>query len=139
MSRRTLVSTALALLVVLAAVLAFRRLHRTDKGWLAAADAGASEPEVVEWCAPGLDAIPGGGCFAAPADALGTKRVLPLIIYLHGIFDPAAASEELDRQARVAARGIAHGFAVLALRGHVGQCSAPEYASRVCWPSNEHN
>ena len=28
---------------------------------------------------------------------------------------------------------------MLALRGHVGQCSAPEYATRVCWPSNERN
>jgi predicted esterase len=58
---------------------------------------------------------------------------------LHGIFDPAAASEELSRQSRVAAKGVSAGFAVLALRGHVGQCSLPEYAARVCWPSNERN
>jgi len=99
----------------------------------------APEPETIEWCAEGLEAIPGGGCFAAPAAQEGHAGAGPLIIYLHGIFDPAAASDELSRQSRVAALGVAKGFAVLALRGHAGECSAAEYASRICWPSNERN
>jgi dienelactone hydrolase len=93
-------------------------------------------PETFEWCAEGLLALPGGGCFRAPE---GGRGPWPLIIYLHGIFDPAAATDELSRQSRVAALGVAKGFAVLALRGHAGECSAAEYASRICWPSNEKN
>jgi predicted esterase len=139
MNRRRLTRTAsVALIAAASGALALPACHKKG-GFFGSEDAGPSEPPVIDWCAPGLDAVPGGGCFKAPADALGTKRVLPLIVYLHGIFDPAAASDELDRQGRVAERAVAHGFAVLALRGHVGQCSAPEYANRVCWPSNEKN
>jgi len=94
------------------------------------------DAETVAWCAEGLVPVAGGGCFAAPAAGADPW---PLVIYLHGIFDPAAASEEMSRQQRVAAIATAKGFAVLALRGHVGECSAPEYASRICWPSNERN
>ena len=97
------------------------------------------EAETVMWCAYGLEAIPGGGCLKTPEPSSGHPAPWPLIVYLHGIFEPLAASDELSRQSRVAALGVAKGFAVLALRGHVGQCSAPEYATRVCWPSNERN
>ncbi len=95
------------------------------------------DAETIDWCSDGLTPLPGGGCFASPPDL--TTSPWPLIVYLHGIFDPAAPTEERSRQARVAELGRAKGFAVLALRGHVGQCSAPEYATRVCWPSNERN
>ncbi len=110
------------------------------RGWFEEATVyeGAEEvpdAETVAWCADGLSPIPGGGCLAVPTG----PPPWPLVIYLHGIFDPAAATEELGRQSRVAQRAAAAGFATLALRGHVGQCSAPEYASRVCWPSNERN
>jgi predicted esterase len=45
----------------------------------------------------------------------------------------------MDRQHRVAERATAHGFAVLALRGKVGECiTSPELATWFCWPSNEH-
>jgi len=93
----------------------------------------------VAWCADGLEPIPGAGCFLAPATPQRFAAPFPLLIYLHGIFDPAGASDELSRQSRLAERATARGFAVLALRGHVGQCTAPEYAARVCWPSNERN
>jgi predicted esterase len=58
-------------------------------------------------------------------------------VYLHGIFDPRAASDEMGRQSRVTTRALRRGFAVLAVHGRVGECSAHEYASQVCWPSNE--
>jgi dienelactone hydrolase len=98
-------------------------------------EAAIPDAATIDWCAEGLTAIPGGGCLKVP----DTPPPWPLVVYLHGIFDPAAASEELSRQSRVAHRAAASGFATLALRGHVGQCSAPEYAARVCWPSNERN
>jgi dienelactone hydrolase len=145
---------AIALLVVLGFIARRRHHKRTGewlggdwmtKGWFESwdtdgPDAPLSEDEVPDaatlaWCAPGLEPVAGEGCFAAPAGA----GPWPLIVYLHGIFEPTAASDEVDRQARIAAHGIAAGFAVLALRGHVGQCSAAEYATRICWPSNERN
>ena len=115
----------------------------TTTGWFETEDTAPrafqeGEPPdaaTVAWCADGLAAVPGGGCYAAPRG----DGPWPLILYLHGIFEPLAASDELDRQSRVASRAVRRGFAVLALRGHVGQCSAPEYATRVCWPSNERN
>jgi predicted esterase len=90
---------------------------------------------VVPWCAPGLTAVAGGGCYAAPPQAAGA---LPLVIYLHGIFENGSDADELDRQQRVAKKGVAAGFAVLALRGAEGACATtPEYATKICWPSNE--
>ncbi len=89
---------------------------------------------VVAWCAQGLVAIPGGGCFAAPA-----RTPAPLVVYLHGRHSDETLAEELARQARVAKLGTARGFAVLALRGKRGQCSDPQLASFWCWPSNEKN
>jgi dienelactone hydrolase len=94
-------------------------------------DAGTSA-----WCAEGLSPISGNGCFAAPEGA--TKKDTPLIVYLHGIYDQRADADELDRQRRVAKLGTQRGFAVLALRGLEGGCSAdPEFATKWCWPSNE--
>ncbi len=94
------------------------------------ADAG-----LVPWCAPGLEPIAGGGCFAPAAPS--TKRPAPLLVYLHGRFESAAPEAELDRQRRVAERAAAKGFAVLALRGREGQCLQPELAHWVCWPASE--
>jgi poly(3-hydroxybutyrate) depolymerase len=97
-------------------------------------DAEEEDAGVIAWCADGLTPINGGGCFAAPAGAHAT----PLLIYLHGIYDRRADSEELDRQRRVAKLATEHGFAVLALRGVEGGCSMePELATKYCWPSNE--
>ncbi len=93
-------------------------------------DAGADT-----WCGEGLSPINGNGCFASPAEA--TKDT-PLIVYLHGIYDQRADADELGRQRRVAKLGTQRGFAVLALRGLEGGCSAdPEFATKWCWPSNE--
>jgi predicted esterase len=130
--------------VALVAALAMLGAHcsRIQAIWSQAdggGDSPAAQSETVAWCAEGLVAIPGGGCFAAPPSTEGHAGPWPLILYLHGIFEPTAATDEMSRQARVAAHGVAKGFAVLALRGHVGECSAPEYATRICWPSNEHN
>jgi poly(3-hydroxybutyrate) depolymerase len=135
---------AFGLVVLLVLGLTVQR-HRPGSPWLSGwfgpgPDDTRSEEELpdaatVAWCAPALKPIPGGGCFRAPR----SEGPWPLILYLHGIFDPAAASDELDRQTRVANIGNSKGFAVLALRGHVGECLNPELASRVCWPSNEKN
>jgi dienelactone hydrolase len=102
-------------------------------------DEAIAAAPIISWCAPGLEAIPGGGCLALPEKPGGKPTTWPLVIYLHGIFDPAAPGEEVARQTRMAERAVASGFAFVALRGHVGQCTSPEYASRVCWPSNERN
>ncbi len=95
------------------------------------------EPAPENWCAPNLEPIEGGGCFAAPE----RERVedTPLLVYLHGRYSPDTVREEMDRQARVAIEAVARGFAVLALRGTQGECTQPEYATYWCWPSNERN
>jgi dienelactone hydrolase len=144
LERRRLWVGAGGIVVVVVVGLALRRHHRGPwlSGWFGApgpdetvAEEDLPDAATVAWCAPTLKPIPGGACFRAPEG----DGPWPLILYLHGIFDPAAASEELDRQTRVATIGNAKGFAVLALRGHVGECQNPELASRVCWPSNEKN
>ncbi len=113
--------------------------------WYASRAPTASEPGavvdaedagVVAWCAPGLEAIAGGGCFAP---ARGGASPSPLLIYLHGRYDLAGTRDEMDRQHRVAERATARGFAVLALHGKIGECvTSPELATWFCWPSNEH-
>jgi dienelactone hydrolase len=99
-------------------------------------DLAANPASIVPWCADGLEAVLGRGCYAAPEAATGE---LPLVIYLHGIFEKGPPEEEeRDRQRRVARLATLRGFAILALRGVEGGCSiAPERANKVCWPSNE--
>jgi dienelactone hydrolase len=90
---------------------------------------------VIAWCADGLVPINGGGCFASPSVQ---KKDVPLILYLHGIFDQHANFDELDRQRRVARLATQKGFAVLAVRGLEGGCGTdPDLATKFCWPSNE--
>ena len=124
------------LVVGLVVALAMRR------GRTATPDSSASIPEeaatvdagIVAWCAEGLEPIAGGGCFAlATADA-GEPM---LLVYLHGMYPPASASEELERQARLAKIAVAKGFSVLALRGRQGQCAGEDVVDYWCWPSNE--
>ncbi len=90
----------------------------------------------ADWCAPDYGPIPGGGCLAIDATAPGAQQ---LVVYLHGRYARTAAGEELSRQQRLAKRAMKRGFAVLALRGRLGACTAPELADWYCWPSNEHN
>jgi predicted esterase len=90
------------------------------------------------WCAEGLEPIAGDACYAAPSDS-PPRASLPLLIYLHGLFEKGSLEdEERDRQRRVACQATGRGFAVLALRGAEGACTTtPERARLVCWPSNE--
>jgi len=88
----------------------------------------------LAWCAPGLEPIAGGGCFAGSRAQGGS-----LIVYLHGRYSNETAPQEMARQSRVARMANARGFSVLALRGRQGQCSAPEFAEYFCFPSNERN
>jgi dienelactone hydrolase len=121
-----------------ALVLRFTR-HRHGFSFSATSDDETEEDApIVEWCAEGLEAIPGGGCYASPANAEPHAQ-LPLLIYLHGLIDKGPLeTEERDRQRRVALRATEKGFAVLALRGAQGACTTdPERASLICWPSNE--
>jgi predicted esterase len=90
----------------------------------------------ADWCAPGFEPVEGGGCIAASRMALKPQ---PLIVYLHGRYARDAAGEETDRQRRLGAHANARGFAVLALRGMLGACTAAELANWFCWPSNERN
>src|SRR5262249_23187887 len=89
---------------------------------------------MFETCAPSLTALPGGGCWVAPALANP-----PVIIYLHRIYDKNAPTAELERQTRLARRAVARGFAVLSLRGEEGACTDAALRSSFCWPSNEQN
>lgn len=99
--------------------------------------ANAEEQHAIDrWCASGLEAIEGGGCFAAP-NAMGAA--VPMVVYLHGRYGPDAIDEEMDRQTRVTQRATAKGYAVLAMHGVQGECSAPEMKDWWCWPSNERN
>jgi len=92
----------------------------------------AARSAPIAWCAPGLEAIPGGGCFASAGEGS------PLLVYLHGMYTPATAPEEMERQGRVAKRATAAGVSVLALRGEAGLCG-PSLPDTFCWPSNAKN
>jgi dienelactone hydrolase len=88
------------------------------------------------FCASGLLPMADGACYAAPPDAVQESK-LPLVLYLHGLFERGPMEdEERDRQRRVARQATARGFAVLALRGAEGACHS-ERTTLVCWPSNE--
>jgi predicted esterase len=135
--QRILIWVLLALGAAGAAVILLR--HRVPDPAPTQDMAVASEPAPEpppDWCAPGFDPIAGDGCFAASA---ANRAPRPLLVYLHGRYARDAAAEELDRQRRLAARATARGFAVLALRGRLATCTAPELASWFCWPSNARN
>lgn len=112
-------------------------LRGRSQGERPAAASEAVDAAVVDWCAPGLEPIAGGGCFAQ-ARATGAKP-RALLVYLHGRYSPEMAPEELERQSRVARLATPRGYSVLALRGMQGQCTDPQLASWWCWPSNERN
>jgi predicted esterase len=99
--------------------------------------ASTADTAVVDWCGEGLEAIAGGGCFAASRSV--ARGPATLLVYLHGRYAPEGTSDELERQSRVARLATARGYAVLALRGMQGQCTDPQLASWWCWPSNERN
>jgi len=88
----------------------------------------------ADWCAQGFEPIV-GGCLALSPSA----QAQPLLVYLHGRYARDAAAEEVDRQRRLGATATGRGFAVLALRGRLGECTAAELSQWFCWPSNEHN
>jgi predicted esterase len=90
----------------------------------------------ADWCATGTEALPGDGCYAAGGENL---KPLPLVVYLHGMFEKGTMEdEERDRQRRIAHEAVERGFAFLALRARPGGCMKdPRGSSLVCWPSNE--
>jgi hypothetical protein len=91
-----------------------RRYGATGEGTEASLLVGAP---LDPFCASGLQPVAGGACYAAPHDA-PPDSPLPLVIYLHGLFEKGPMEdEERDRQRRVARQATARGFAVLALRG----------------------
>jgi dienelactone hydrolase len=87
---------------------------------------------LAEWCPEGFDPLAGDACLASPVER---RTPTPIILYLQ-VATRDAATDEVDRQRRLAARATARGFAVLALRGRLGACRVPELASWYCWPSN---
>jgi predicted esterase len=86
----------------------------------------------ADWCAPEFEPIAGGGCLATP---LKDHAVQALVVYLHGRYARDVPGDEVDRQRRLGARAKARGFAVLAPRGLLGACAAPELADWFCWPT----
>ena len=96
----------------------------------------AEDAGIEEWCASGLAAVRGGGCFAAPSKG---RRPSTLVVYVHGRYSPKTLDDELARQARVSRLGTAMGFGVLAMRGVQGECKAQELADTWCWPSSPVN
>ena len=134
---RFYVATALGVLAVSAGVLLRGRWH--DLGHPATAGEPGAGPTgaIADWCAPGLEPIAGGGCFALAPESSGKPPAL--LVYLHGRYAPETAPDEMDRQSRVARLGTARGYSVLTLRGKQGQCTDPALATWWCWPSNERN
>jgi len=128
----------LALIVGVAAwmaVVAVRRA-RTPAATFATASSPLPDTPRADWCAPGFDPIAGGGCLA---EARVKSDAAALVIYLHGRYSRDAPSEEIDRQRRLGERATARGLSVLAMRGLLGECTAPELAEWFCWPSNGRN
>ncbi len=93
------------------------------------------EPETrVTFCAEGLEALADDACFARPRVA-----ARGLVVFLHGRYSPAMERTQRDTQARVARLATQRGFAMLALRGVQGECTAPDFADYFCFPSNARN
>ena len=136
--RRRLVAALMGAVCVLCAGVLYRKARGTVTAPpLTAAvrpTTGAADVPIADWCAPGFEPIAGGGCFASAG-----ARSAALIVYLHGRYARDSGTDETDRQRRLAVRATALGFAVLALRGRLGTCSAPELAAWYCWPSNATN
>lgn len=127
-------AVGLGVMAVSAAILLTERRSRVPAPAAAAVD--GPDAAVIDWCAPGLEAIPGGGCFALAPE---TNKPRALLVYLHGRYAPESAPEEMERQTRVARLGTARGYSVLTFRGVQGQCAGPQLATFWCWPSNEKN
>jgi len=127
---RFYVAVALGVAASIAGIVAFGPRRESTPSSTARTTGDAS---IVAWCAPGLEPIDGGGCYAQPAKA----APFPLLVYLHGLHTPQTIGEEHERQARVARRALAKGFAVLALHGEKGACSSPELTDTFCFPSSE--
>jgi len=125
-------AVAVGVLAVTAVVVLRERSHVARP----AAAKELADAAVVDWCAPGLEPIAGGGCFA-PGREVNKPRAL--LVYLHGRYSPETEADELERQSRVARMATARGYSVLALRGMQGQCTDPQLATWWCWPSNERN
>lgn len=115
------------------AFVVYTSMSTTSRAMIANAE---EEHAIDRWCASGLEPIEGGGCFAAPS-AMGAA--VPMLVYLHGRYGPNEIDEEMDRQSRVTQLATAKGYAVLAMHGVQGECSAPEMKDWWCWPSNERN
>jgi predicted esterase len=128
------VVVGVAVVLVIIGIIALAR-RGGKKAHTGAGGETEEDGELLAWCANGLTPIPGRGCFAEGGQ--GAER--PLIIYLHGMYTPSEAPQELERQARVAKLGTAKGFSVLALRGRQGQCTAENAKDHFCWPSNDRN
>ncbi|MGH7284455.1 MAG: alpha/beta hydrolase [Polyangiaceae bacterium] len=97
----------------------------------------ASTPPMT--CAPGFVAIAEDACLETPIADPAEKKPVPLLLYLHGLYQPEQMGEELARQERVGKHARERGVAVLALRGEMGICDVHgDRVGWVCWPSNEH-
>jgi poly(3-hydroxybutyrate) depolymerase len=104
---------------------------QTETAFEPAPTTATTEP-AADWCAPGYEPI-GGGCLALSS----TQSPQPLLVYLHGRYASDVTAEEVDRQRRLGTAATARGFAVLALRGRLGECAS--LVGWFCWPSNEQN
>ena len=90
-------------------------------------------------CAASYVAIADDACLEAPIADPAENKSVPLLLYLHGLYQPEQMGEELARQERVAKHARERGVAVLALRGEMGICDVRgDRLDWVCWPSNEH-
>lgn len=124
--------------IVVALVVAVIWLRRDSTPKVAPRLVDDPKDDTPAMCAEGLAAVPGGGCYAAPA-ARTAGKALPLVLFLHGRYAPDAVDKMMETQARVARIALAHGHAVLALQGRQGECTDPSLATWWCWPSNERN
>jgi predicted esterase len=82
-------------------------------------------------CPPGFAELPGEACLSLPA-----SPAQQVILYLHGMYDPAHPEEEFQQEALLRERAAAHGFALLAPRGRAGLCDwSDALRPWLCWPT----
>jgi hypothetical protein len=76
-------------------------------------------------CDGQLEPVSGNACFVSPHDHANA----PLLVYSPGAFRPEAAKEEAARRERVVRMAVARGFAVLVVKGELGDCNHPSPTS----------
>ena len=141
-----------AVLVSVLAVAAVVVLRSRSPAGPRPAVAASERPDaaLVAWCAPGLEPIAGGGCFALGLE-VSTPRAL--LVYLHGRYAPENEADELERRCgirlstwlppcnlqSVETRKQRTRRPCLALLDHLEVCNGSEFRSSLEFPDPFHS